>query len=298
MNTSVQSLISTILEGVAEATKDQTDGNLRTMRERFFYVAQAHGVDMPTIVSLMQDHGFTLSALASNDRLLDLLRKPAIEHWAALFCVRPEWLCAMSDSAVQTGIANVQWYKNVPSMAHALVRHVADGLKPKVIVLRRQRADFDAAAASNDDASSTVEPVGIVLRLERTAADGTSFAVYQRWEFERWNYWRCREQMKLMIAFCDQMRGQVSIVGHELSMEKIDALLKGEQLPVTLLSRLGSVSWHPDDYVGVKDSVQREAHEWPGIDKAYRTSPLPAIAEAAGAAPLRPAVPTEAREPA
>lgn len=90
--------------------------------------------------------------------------------------------------------------------------------------------------------------------------------------------------MKLLIAFSEQ--GRVSVVGHELRQDALDQLLAGKQLPVALLNRLGSVSWHPDDYASFAFEVSREASEWASVANSYRKPSPPGIAQEAGAAPL------------
>lgn len=283
LNTSVQGLIDLILDGVMEATTDDPAARLRSIRERFFLLMQAHGIDLPAAVDLMSQFGFTLSALNSNERLLDLMTKPALDFLATTFHVRSDWLRGASESAVSADI-DVRWYKNVPAMAHQLVEHARAGLKPELMFIRREGAEFEKAFKDNDSGKVNREPVGVVLRLYRKTVGGTAFVTYQLWEFERWNYWRCREQVKLLLAFCEQFR--VSVVGHELRQETIDQLLAGKQLPVALLSRLGSVSWHPDDYASFRFKVTHEAGEWGSVAEQYRKSPLPEIAEEAGASPL------------
>ena len=282
LNTSSQALISMILDGVAESTTDDTAGRLRTIRERFFFLIQAHGLDLPGAVELMRNYGFTLSTLGSTDRLLDLLIKPAIEHLADVFSVRPEWLTASGEEAVSAGL-NGHWYKNVPGVAHRLIAFKQAGLRPTVMVIRRDRADFERACRE-DDNEKALEPVGVVVRLMRQTDGGTPFTTFELWEFERWNYWRCREQIKLLVAFCEQMN--IDVIGHELPSEALDALVRGRQLPTESLSRLGSVSWHPDDYASFRYKVTREADDWASVATAYRKSPLPKIAEEAGAMPL------------
>ncbi|MDC6320670.1 hypothetical protein PP715_23995, partial [Ralstonia solanacearum] len=126
LNTSIQSLIATILDGVAEMTVDNTSGTLRTIRERFFYLFQSHELDLPGIVSVMKAHGFTLSALDNSSRLLDLLDQKAIQHLAQTFFVRPEWISGARDSIVEIGLD---------------VRVNADRILTRLSVFRRSKSD-------------------------------------------------------------------------------------------------------------------------------------------------------------
>lgn len=289
LNTSVQGLIDLILDGVVEATTDDPTARLRSIRERFFVLVQAHRLDLPAAVDLMSHFGFTLSALNDADRLLDLMTLPALEYLAETFHVRSDWLRGSTDQAVSES-SGAHWYKDVPGMAQHLIAHAQAGRRPQVMVIRRERADFKRAFEEGDTAPQ--ERVGVVLRLSRTTPSGTAFTTYQLCQFERWNYWRCREQLKMLIAFCEQFR--ISLVGYELEKEALGQLLGGKQLPVTLLDRLGSVDWHPDDYASFGFEVTLEPDEWQQVAKSYRESNLPAIAMEAGARPLpdRPWKPT------
>lgn len=283
LNTSVQGLIDTILDGVMEATTDDPSARLRSIRERFFMLVQSHQLDLPAAVDLMAGHGFTLSALASNDRLLDLMTPGAIDHLAKLFHVRPDWLNGTSESAIGVG-SDVYWYKAVPSIARRLAEYKQADLRPEVVVIRRRHADFEKAYDDDDKGTWQSEPVGIVLRLHRSTPSGKGFTTYQVWEFERWNYAPCRRDLKLLFTFCEQMR--IPLIGHEVPEDTITQLLNGAQLPVALLGRLGTVAWHPDDYASCAFEVRHERTEWPGIAAAYRASTLPTLAEEAGAARL------------
>jgi hypothetical protein len=272
LGTSVQSLITMILDGVAVATMDDTAGSLRTIRERFFYLFNAHKLDLPAIVSVMKGHGFTLSALDDGSRLLDLLSQEAIRHMASTFFVRAEWVSAASDRITEQDM-DVHWYKNVHSAGRQLLDLARQGFRPHVMFLRRKGADFEQAKAHGDGApgaKAVEEPVGLVVKLHRSTLDGIVFDTYQVWEFERWNYWRCREQLKLLIAFCDEAHSIISYAGYELPREAIDAMVEGHSMPSDLLGKVSHVAWYPDDYASIKHKVTLEIDEWRDVEKKYR----------------------------
>lgn len=271
LNTSVQSLIAMILDGVAVATMDDTAGSLRTIRERFFYLFGVHKLDLPAIVSVMKEHGFTLSALDDGSRLLDLLSQDAIRHMASTFFVRAEWISAASDVMTEQDL-DVHWYKNVHSAGRRLLDFAREGLKPHVMFLRRKGADFEQAKICGDGDSGTKvieEPVGLVVKLCRSTPDGVVFDTYQVWEFERWNYWRCREQLKLLITFCDEAHSIISYAGYELPSEAIDSMVGGHSLPSELLGKVNHVAWYPEDYASIKHKVTLETDEWKEVEKKY-----------------------------
>jgi hypothetical protein len=270
LGTSTQSVINMILDGVAESTMDATSGVLKTMRERFFYLFSAHRLDMPSVISVMAGHGFKLSDLENSARLLDLLDRDAIHHLAETFFVRPSWVSGAHDSPVDTNASRVTWYKYVHAAGRRLIELHLTGMQPHVMFIRRKGADFERARQDDDHTDSLHEPVGVVLRLQRQTSDGAQFTVYETWAFERWNYWRCREQLKLLITFCDQAVNMISFNGYEIETEKLQALARGQILPVTALDRIGSVSWYPDDYASIRDKVTKELEDWPTIERTYR----------------------------
>ena len=283
LNTSVQGLIDAILDGVVAATTDDPTSRLRAIRERFFLLMEAHGLDLPAAVELMAPFGFTLSTLNSVDRLLDLMTPAAINHLADAFHVRSEWLRGDGNQTIRSG-GYVHWYKEVPGTAQRLVALAAAGKKPELMFIRRRGADFEGAFKDNDQGNAPREPIGIVMRMRHETPSGTHFTTYEVWQFERWNYGPCRQDLKLLLAFCEQFR--VFTVGHELPEEDLDQLVRGAQLPVTLLDRLGAMSWHPDDYAGFRFEITQERGEWLGVAERYRKSSLPKIAAEAGAAEL------------
>lgn len=293
LNTSVQSMIDLILDGVVEATTNEPNAQLRAIRERFFLLMQAHGLDQSAVAELMSPYGFTPSALDDADQVLDLLTPPALKHLADVFHVRGDWLRGTSDITVRCDY-DAGWFQNLPQTAHQLISHKRAGLKPELIFVRRQGADFERASRDNDVGPGGVvearnEPIGVVLRLRRTLASGTSFSIYQPLEserFERWNNRRCREQIKMLIAFCERFR--IHIYGIELKEDDLSHLATGKQLPVTLLGRIGTMSWHPSEYASFAFEVRREAAEWSSVAEAYRASPLPSIATEYGAPEISP----------
>lgn len=263
LNTSLQSIIGMILDGVAETTLSDTNGKLRTLRERFFYVMQQHGLDLPDIVDVMQDFGFTLSALGSADRLLDLLTKPTITHVADVFGVEAAWLSASSDTIVTAR----GWYKRSHELARELIEQQKAGLGPQVLLLRRALANFERIAERPYPQHSEEEPVGIVVRLFPKTREGKTFVTYKLWEFAPWAYGNVRYQLKEIIAFCEHIK--IPVWGHALPQTEFDNLRLGRQLPFTILKTLTAATWHPDDYAGFEFEIEKEPEEWDHIRKTY-----------------------------
>lgn len=64
-----------------------------------------------------------------------------LDFLAETFHVDSDRLHGASDRAVVTDV-NVRWYKNVPAMARQLIEHSRAGLRPELIVIRRESAYF------------------------------------------------------------------------------------------------------------------------------------------------------------
>ena len=265
---SFQAAITMALTGLAEASSgnqyDEPASLYKTVQERFFLLFQEHRIDLVEILSVLLQFEPSSSQLAQADKLVDFLQPPVIRYLAETFGVRTAWL---KGTSAFPGEKKLNWYKYVPSAIQRLAGLVKAGNRVDVIFLRKEGADFAAALASNDETSFR-EPVGIVLRIFRKTADQVAFTTYEKWEFEWWSYWRCRQQLKLLMTFCDQASAHhlhgLSSVGLELSPEIFDLLDNDKCLPVSALSkwRHGAV-WHPEDYGSLrKDWVTQEKKDF------------------------------------
>jgi hypothetical protein len=269
LNTSLQSVISIILDGVVEASTDDTQATLRTIRERFFYLFQTHNIDHPGIVSIMKPYGFTLSALGDNSRLLDLLDQKTIQFLASVFSVRPEWISGASDLITPID-SRVRWYKNIFATATKLLEYAMQGLKPRVLFIKREGSNFEAAYKYGDADGAEREPIGVIVELHRKTDDGVAFTTYQVWEFERWNYVRCREQIKHFMLFCEQASKFVDSFGLSLPAEDIDRIKSSTIMPAAILSNRHYTGWYPDDYASFNDeNVTKEIEDWSTVRNGY-----------------------------
>lgn len=263
LNTSLQSIIGMILDGVAEVTVSETAGQLRSIRERFVFLTGAHGLDLPDVVDLMADHGFTLSALGSADRLLDLLTRNAITYVADVFHVDAAWLAGTQDYSCR----HRNWYKNSGELARQLLAHKEAGLKPRVYFVRHKGADFEHAAQTPDSQNGPDEPIGVVVALHRSTGAGKAFTTYEVWGIQTWSYSKCRHEVKHLILFCEE--AGIDFIGYELQPEALKAVQHGRQLPVTVLEAPDTSTWFPEDYASFRYKVDKEVAEWPLVRGCY-----------------------------
>lgn len=257
LGTSLQSVVTMILDGVAEASAEPVSATLRTMRERLLLLLNTHGLDLPASADLLKELGFTLSVFDDATRLTDLLDERALRHVATIFDVRREWLSGASENAIY----EKRWYKNVPYVATYIMERQAAGESPHAMFIRRRGANFPAAREDNDEGRAEQEPIGLVFRLQRHTPSGTPFETFDPWAFERWNYSNCRLEAKLLILMCEKLGA--SFDGCELDEFAIGQLCSGKVLPATLFrEQRPSVAWTPDDYASLRFEVTREVEDW------------------------------------
>lgn len=269
-----------ILDGVAESTLDKTSAVLRTIRERFFYLFEAHQIDMPGIVSILKGYGFRLSNLSSGDALLDLLTTDSIRYISQLFHIEPAWLSGSGES-ITSFSSDVRWYKNQFHACQRIIEYNAARLRPNIIFIRRIGADFEKARLRED--GWLEEPIGMAIQLHRTNEDGVHFDTYELWEFAHWNYWRSRYHIKHIIAFCEaavERHMGLYYTGYELEEGIIDRLWRNKLLPASILHGRHRI-WQPDDYAGKQYFGSQETDEWETVQKEFGEGTLERLIETA-----------------
>jgi hypothetical protein len=273
LNTSTHSLINTILDGVAEASLDRPSSTLHTIRKRFFDLFDAHKLNLPDIISVMRPYGFTLSVLDNqSSNFFDLLDQKAFDYLASTFSVQKGWLIGASESIVSPAT----WYKDVHSIARKLIGYSKANLQPHVMFIRRSKSDFAQAILKDDP--ETLEPIGAMISLCHKTDDGVSFKTLEVLKFERWNYWRCRKEMKLLICFCGQ--ANISHDGYEFSDSEIKTLTGGRVLPIAAFGPPRYRDhWNPEEYASYDSKVVREVDEWPSILEEYKRLEFDTLAD-------------------
>lgn len=105
------------------------------------------------------------------------------------------------------------------------------------------------------------------------------FATYELWEFQRWNYSKCRLYYKSLIRWLEKAgtKRLVSWRGVELPAEIIRGLRAGDLLPVEAMkAQRHGFAWYPDDYVDPPELSQKakETSELASVDLYYQDCEL------------------------
>lgn len=97
--------------------------------------------------------------------------------------------------------------------------------------------------------------MGFIFETNRTVA-GVTFRRFEICEFQRWNYVRCREHLKLIFKFLDQYNEKfrhsstsISFDGISLDDEVLEPLRNGKLLPAQLRDKFYHHQiWYPEDH--------------------------------------------------
>jgi len=273
---SLSSVIAMTLEAVMRETKGAVDAPidrnrraLDLMRDRFLHIHQVHGVDLTTLVELLGHRGFTMAALRDESELLNLLNDTVVDETAARFHVLRDWLLGRGPCTAEAG----PWYKSPQNFCARVAELAADGRRPEVLCVRKEKAEFERAFSEGDNAPE--EPVGFVIRCQIEGAARRSFATFELWEFERWNYEKCRLYFKALVRWLERAGSKrlVSWRGIELPAEVLRSMRSGDLLPVEAMeARTGGSVWYPEDYVDPPElsQVAKETSELPLVDSIYQ----------------------------
>jgi hypothetical protein len=255
---SLSAMVAMTLESVMRATKGEMDTpsqrNRRAvdvLRDRFAYVYQAHDVALTTMADLLKPHGFSLSVLQDETLFSNLLTDAVIDETADRFHVSRGWFLGQGPI---TGEGE-RWYKAPENVCVRIMELSRAGLRPEVICIRREGADFERAFAEGDNAPE--EPIGLLIETHVVTATGKKFPTYEVWEFQRWNYPKCRLYYKALILWLEKARMERLLEwrGIELPRDIFRGLRGGELLPVEAMkARKPGCAWYPDDYT---DSPER-----------------------------------------
>lgn len=280
---STSAFIAMTLEGVMRATQsndpvrpqEQLQRRIELSRDRLLHVFQAHGIEPHEIASFLSEYGVTTATLHEESAFLSKLTDRLISYVAEHFHVEKGWLSGGQDHCTKT--AEQKWYKNTHGAIRSLIQSSKDGLRPEVIVLRRQQADFARAYKEGDSAQH--EDVGILIQTEQKTASGRPYKVYELWDFERWNYPKCRHYLKALTMWLTRQaehpsyHGRVHLRGRSIDRDLLKKLIHGKLLPIEAIqiSNKNGSDWYPEDYIDPESSP--EAEEISVVEKHFYDAP-------------------------
>lgn len=260
---SLQSIIKITLTGLMKISQKEVKTELNLMIDRFFELFSAHHIASADIPKFLLPHKVPLSALANNDRLLDLMEPALLEHISALFNVNLKWLKGLSS---RSSVLNKQrWYKAPGSLCSYLNELSHNNINPEVIFVSdsSQGKMYDDRKSNNHDAH-----VGIIIKIPTKSLSGIAYDKFEMSEFGPWGYEKTRIDLKLVMMFC--VRNNFYLRGIVLNKEDFDNLFHGYSLPITAFEKKLSY-WEPIDYVSAGYTGDKDTDELLNVVRHYCT---------------------------
>ncbi|AWR60255.1 TPA: conjugal transfer protein TraE [Proteus mirabilis] len=268
---SVSQVINLIIDGVVEIESQPQKNKINSIYERITTVFESHNITPLDMSRMLKKYGVTLSKLKSEDAILDLITPEMLNDIASWFGVNIKWLDGTHADIYYH--RNLTWYKNPEGLATTILsRRITHG-SINIFIIKRHGLDFHVAE-QNDDNKNQLD-IGFILSYPQEI-DGISFDKYEVCEFQRWNYDKCRDDLKLIFKFLHDLSeatSRVSFTGISLDDNLIEKLRSGRVLPAQIRKTLyrGGI-WYPEDMTSGIES-RYENKDFNKYIEAYTNSP-------------------------
>lgn len=238
---SVSQMINIMVDGVVSIETEPRKNQIDTMYDRLMLLFEIHGIAPLEMSRMLSKYGITLSKIKSRDATLDCITPELLADVSAWFGINQSWLSATNDDVYPQ--RSLGWYKNAEGMAVAIIeRNILHG-NLDIYVIKNDGVTFEQAEQQDDNAHYL--GIGFLLKYKVTVC-GVSFTRFEFGEFQRWNYVRCREDLKLVFRFIDQlseMRGSIRLHGRTLEGNLYERIHAGRILSSQLETTLDRAAW-------------------------------------------------------
>jgi hypothetical protein len=257
------------------------------IHDRLHQVLKWHDLDSLRAATLLAPYGFSLGVLASPSQTVAHLNEAALTFLTSYFQVSRDFLLGRSRDP---GVCAGHWYKRPRDLCQRIAQlHGSDQLGTVFFVALPQ------SPALGEKRKKRLLPflgemdhdIFVLLTLRREV-DGHEFHTYEVWEAGRWNYEKCRLDLKAIALFCQRLnrkRNVVFFMGGSLPEEQFNAVT-GLTRHVAEFVEEGLLGlrpkWHPEDFVSDAPHLAKETHEMPrvlveydryGLDRIIETVP-------------------------
>lgn len=268
LGTSLAAISGNILDSVAAAQLEAVGYSRELLTSRFYLLLKEHGLSLPAAAEVLRSRDITAGDMSDQKLLLEKLDTQTLEWISKHFHVQYDWLVGKSDYPVRGRMGS--WYKNQVGAASYLLELVKTGLNVELIIARPQ-SKIDFTTADSKDENSPHENLlhfVPIIRTTKRAGPREEYDIFEVLESGRWNYWRCRHHIKMVIHFAELIRksgaGQVYVSGIDLEHRDFSTLLSGSALVPSIVGNTPN-SWHPDDFATLSTTVAKDAVEWASI---------------------------------
>ncbi|EKN4839882.1 conjugal transfer protein TraE [Yersinia enterocolitica] len=245
---SVSQLINIMVDGVVEMETAPINNLIDSLYDRLMLVFESHHITPLDMSRMLSKYGVTLSKIKSRDSMLDIITPEMLKEVSDWFGVNSGWLSGEKADIHPRNC--VHWDKHPDNMILSVIDRLIKHRKIDVYVIKTDGVSFEAAE-NHDDATHNMR-MGFLIKYQHTV-EGVTFDKYELCEFQRWNYVRCRNELKaifLGIMKLEELYTGVHLHGYSLDMKVMDKLIQGEVFPSILedvIRRNGT--WYPEDHV-------------------------------------------------
>ncbi|KJG40815.1 hypothetical protein UA32_03150 [Photobacterium angustum] len=264
---SMQDLVSMTMTSVMKATDNPAASELELTCSRFRRCFEVYGINTFDIPEFLNTGELSRSQLMEDQNLIDALTDDMFKEIATILNIESNWIKGITERPIPYN-GHYRWYKRIGGMAYQLARYRMSGEKIRVLFIvdyDNSQLETDMAKATEDD--STSEKLNIGVAISRVIdVSGKECEIYDVLESGRWNYWKCRYHLKLLMMFC-QKTG-IDFTGIRLNHQEYTQLFEGEKLPPEILSRTNN-NWYPDLLLLDDEEINPEFSELKDIKASY-----------------------------
>lgn len=269
LGSSLAAISGIILDSVAASEREAVGYSRELLTSRFYLLLREHRLSLPAAAEVLRARGITAGDMSDQKLLLEKLDANNLEWIAQHFHVAYDWLAGKSEWPLSPRTGS--WYKSQLAAARHLAELASSGAHVTLVIARRAGKVDYANPDSKDENAPNKDALRFVpfVRVTHKAGPREHYETYEVWEDGQWNYWRCREHIKMVTYFAGKIRkargGQLWVDGISLPPDEFTALCEGSALMPSLVRKHSTVSWHPDDFVAAGSTATQDKAEWASI---------------------------------
>jgi len=217
-----------------------------SLAKRLIDVYEGHGIHINEIPRVTPEQfGITLSTISDQSRFIDKITPEYIKWVSDTFNINRSWL----ETEVGSIYATKNYYKNEFELLR-LLKDLKDEYGNELDV-------YAFKNVSSLDSKQDIEQfVNLLISVPLFQIDGRVICKFipteTMWE---WGYQKSRYQLKGIIRVAYRTL-KIDFNGYDVNKGEMRALAFGKVIPQSVLSKMFSYTWHPDDYT---DSAQESA---------------------------------------
>ena len=227
------------LEVVNEPPKDEILVNpVISLAQRLIHVYEGHGIHINEIPRVTPEQfGITLSTISEQSRFIEKITPEYIKWVSGTFGINRSWL--------ETEVGGIYTTKNYYKNEFELLR-----------LLKELKAEYgnelDVYAFKNvsslDSKQDVEQFVNLLISVPLFKIDGRIICKFiptkTMWE---WGYQKSRYQLKGIIRVAYRTL-KIDFIGYDVNKDEMRSLAFGKVIPQSVLSKMFSYTWNPDDY--------------------------------------------------